>query len=167
MDKNDMRPGRRDCRIYGGRRSRRDCRIPSEQEMKSALTDRCGEQIADAFGRATVAICGLGGLGSNIAVSLVRAGVGTLILIDFDKVDITNLNRQLEASTQRLQLLTDLERNMNGYQHSVKTVMKAAQNHRLRGIIGPVSSIPPEGQAVPEEVQPEQQEAPDPWDMPF
>ena len=94
MDKNDMRPGRRDCRIYGGRRSRRDCRIPSEQEMKSALTDRCGEQIADAFGRATVAICGLGGLGSNIAVSLVRAGVGTLILIDFDKVDITNLNRQ-------------------------------------------------------------------------
>ncbi len=51
------------------------------------------------------------------------------------------LNRQLEASTQRLQLLTDLERNMNGYQHSVKTVMKAAQNHRLRGIIGPVSSI--------------------------
>lgn len=51
------------------------------------------------------------------------------------------LNRQLEASTQRLQLLTDLERNMNGYQHSVKTVMRAAQNHRLRGIIGPVSSI--------------------------
>ena len=51
------------------------------------------------------------------------------------------VNRQLESSSQRLQLLTDLERNMNGYQHSVKTVMKAAQNHRLRGIIGPVSSI--------------------------
>ena len=47
----------------------------------------------------------------------------------------------VETSTQRLQLLTDLERNMNGYQHSVKTVMRAAQNHRLRGIIGPVSSI--------------------------
>lgn len=50
-------------------------------------------------------------------------------------------SRQLESATQRLQLLKDLERNMNGYQHSVKTVMRAAQNHRLRGIIGPVSTI--------------------------
>lgn len=51
------------------------------------------------------------------------------------------ISRQLESATQRLQLLNDLERNMNGYQHSVKTVMRAAQNHRLRGIIGPVSTI--------------------------
>ncbi len=51
------------------------------------------------------------------------------------------VSRQLESTNQRLQLLTDLERNMNGYQHSVKTVMRAAQNHRLRGIIGPVSTI--------------------------
>ena len=36
----------------------------------------------------------MGGLGSNIAISLARAGVGKLILIDFDRVDITNLNRQ-------------------------------------------------------------------------
>ena len=42
----------------------------------------------------SVAICGLGGLGSNIAILLARAGVGKLILIDFDKVDITNLHRQ-------------------------------------------------------------------------
>lgn len=49
--------------------------------------------------------------------------------------------RHLEAAQQRLHLLKDLERSMNGYQHSVKTVMRAAQNHRLRGIIGPVSTI--------------------------
>lgn len=46
------------------------------------------------FSSATVAICGLGGLGSNIAVTLARAGIGKLILIDFDRVDITNLHRQ-------------------------------------------------------------------------
>lgn len=49
--------------------------------------------------------------------------------------------RHLESAQQRLHLLKDLERSMNGYQHSVKTVMRAAQNHRLRGIIGPVSTI--------------------------
>lgn len=46
------------------------------------------------FSSATIAICGLGGLGSNIAVSLARAGVGKLLLIDFDKVDTSNLSRQ-------------------------------------------------------------------------
>ena len=52
------------------------------------------------FSSATVAICGLGGLGSNIAVALARAGVGKLILIDFDKVDITNLHRQQYKANQ-------------------------------------------------------------------
>ncbi|MFR9192846.1 MAG: sulfur carrier protein ThiS adenylyltransferase ThiF [Anaerovoracaceae bacterium] len=87
MAENQVTSGSRPCACESGS-------IPSEKEMNRALADRCGEKIADAFGRATVAICGLGGLGSNIAVSLIRAGVGTLILIDFDKVDITNLNRQ-------------------------------------------------------------------------
>ena len=41
-----------------------------------------------------MAIAGLGGLGSNIAFFLTRIGVGHLHLIDFDRVDITNLNRQ-------------------------------------------------------------------------
>lgn len=67
---------------------------PSKAEFEKALIDRCGRQLADAFSNAAVAICGLGGLGSNIAISLVRAGIGRLILIDFDDVDITNLNRQ-------------------------------------------------------------------------
>ena len=49
--------------------------------------------------------------------------------------------RELEAARQRLGLLQDLERNMEGYQYSVKTVMKAAQNRRLRGIVGPVGTL--------------------------
>ena len=52
------------------------------------------------FSSATVAVCGLGGLGSNIAISLVRAGVGKLILIDFDRVDISNLHRQQYKANQ-------------------------------------------------------------------
>lgn len=43
---------------------------------------------------ATVGIAGAGGLGSNAAVALARAGVGRLIIVDFDRVEITNLNRQ-------------------------------------------------------------------------
>ena len=51
------------------------------------------------------------------------------------------ITREMDSAHQRLNLLRDLEKNMDGYQSSVKTVMKAAQAGRLRGIIGPVSGI--------------------------
>ena len=68
--------------------------IPTNEEMKSAITKRIGEAMRKKLADSTVAICGLGGLGSNIAISLARACVGRLILIDFDRVDVSNLNRQ-------------------------------------------------------------------------
>ena len=67
---------------------------PTKEEWINALVERHGQKRQQTFLNATVAICGLGGLGSNIATALTRAGIGKLILIDFDKVDITNLNRQ-------------------------------------------------------------------------
>lgn len=74
--------------------------IPTKEEWYSALSERHGEKAQKSFESATVAICGLGGLGSNIAFVLARAGVGRLILIDFDKVDITNLHRQQYKANQ-------------------------------------------------------------------
>lgn len=74
--------------------------IPSKEEWKKALSERHGEELQKKFLEATVAVCGLGGLGSNIAISLARAGIGKLILIDFDRVDITNLHRQQYKANQ-------------------------------------------------------------------
>lgn len=81
--------------------------IPSEKEMTAALEQRHGKEIQQKFSQATVAVCGLGGLGSNIAIALARAGVGKLILIDFDKVDIANLNRQQYKANQTGMYKTD------------------------------------------------------------
>ncbi len=68
--------------------------IPTKEEMLLALEERHGKELQSKFNNASVAVCGLGGLGSNIATALARAGVGKLTLIDFDKVDLSNLNRQ-------------------------------------------------------------------------
>ncbi|GFI28542.1 molybdopterin-synthase adenylyltransferase [Lachnospiraceae bacterium] len=74
--------------------------IPTQDQMKEALKLRHGEILQKKFSESRVAVCGLGGLGSNIAIALARAGVGTLILIDFDRVDISNLNRQQYKANQ-------------------------------------------------------------------
>ena len=74
--------------------------IPTKEEWNKALEKRHGKELHRAFASATVAVCGLGGLGSNIAIALARAGVGRLILIDFDRVDITNLHRQQYKADQ-------------------------------------------------------------------
>lgn len=74
--------------------------IPSKKEWTSALEGRYGKELQQKFSNATVAVCGLGGLGSNIAIALARAGIGKLILIDFDRVDLTNLHRQQYKADQ-------------------------------------------------------------------
>lgn len=51
-------------------------------------------KVLDALRRGAVGIAGAGGLGSNVAVSLARAGVGRLVIADFDRIEPSNLNRQ-------------------------------------------------------------------------
>lgn len=74
--------------------------IPAKEEWIKALEIRHGKERQKRFLSSAVAICGLGGLGSNIATALARAGVGRLILIDFDRVDVTNLHRQQYKAEQ-------------------------------------------------------------------
>lgn len=68
--------------------------MPDINNFKQMLTARNGEFVTKQLSDSCVCICGLGGLGSNIAQMLARLGVGKLIIADFDIVDITNLNRQ-------------------------------------------------------------------------
>lgn len=66
----------------------------TREQWQAALDERFGRDLRERFEGARVAVCGLGGLGSNVAIALARSGVGCMHLIDFDRVDITNLNRQ-------------------------------------------------------------------------
>lgn len=102
--------------------------IPTKEEMLQALIQRNGETLQKKFSSATVAVCGLGGLGSNIAVSLARAGIGKLILIDFDRVDITNLNRQQYKAAQIGRFKTDaLSENLKEIAPYIKTECHTAR----------------------------------------
>lgn len=74
--------------------------VPTQEEWMTALIKRHGADNQKRFQNAAAAICGLGGLGSNIAIALTRAGIGRLILIDFDQVELTNLHRQQYNASQ-------------------------------------------------------------------
>ena len=65
------------------------------EQLDQAFDARFPEEMQTKLRNARVAVAGLGGLGSNIAVMLARSGVGELLLVDFDTVDVTNLNRQM------------------------------------------------------------------------
>ena len=69
-------------------------KIPDKCEIDNVLSMRHTQEVFEKLKNTRVAVAGLGGLGSNIALMLARAGVGTLHLIDFDEVDLSNLNRQ-------------------------------------------------------------------------
>ena len=107
--------------------------MPSKDEWIKALNDRHGEDLQNKISSTTVGICGLGGLGSNIAITLARAGVGKLILIDFDKVDITNLHRQQYKASQvgmyKTEALRDNLAEINPYLESeIQTVCVTEKN---------------------------------------
>ena len=69
-------------------------KVLTKEEIQAALEERHSPEKQKKLSEGRVTIAGLGGLGSNVAYALARIGVGHLHLIDFDVVDITNLNRQ-------------------------------------------------------------------------
>lgn len=82
-------------------------KIPTKEEMRMALEERHTVKIQKKISQARVAVCGLGGLGSTVAVLLARAGIGTLHLLDFDRVELSNLNRQQYLISQVGKCKTD------------------------------------------------------------
>lgn len=68
--------------------------MPKKDELESMMMARHTPNVHRKLKEGKVAIAGLGGLGSNIAVMLARIGVGQLLLVDFDVVEPSNLNRQ-------------------------------------------------------------------------
>jgi sulfur carrier protein ThiS adenylyltransferase len=67
---------------------------PSAAEMERLLYARHTPGVHDLVKNSSVGIMGLGGLGSMVALALARVGVGHLLLVDFDVVEPSNLNRQ-------------------------------------------------------------------------
>ena len=61
-----------------------------------------GKEKLNKLQESKVAIFGIGGVGSFVVEGLVRAGIGNFILVDSDKVDLTNLNRQIIATTKTI-----------------------------------------------------------------
>ena len=71
-----------------------------EQFSRTAML--IGEEGIEKLNNSKVAIFGIGGVGSFVVEGLVRAGVQNFILVDKDVVDITNLNRQIHATTKTI-----------------------------------------------------------------
>ena len=77
--------------------------------MTASLNDKflrtkilLGAEAIDRLKNSSVAVFGLGGVGSFATEALSRSGVGHLTLIDHDVVDVTNINRQLHATTKTI-----------------------------------------------------------------
>ncbi|UOD34847.1 sulfur carrier protein ThiS adenylyltransferase ThiF [Deferribacteraceae bacterium V6Fe1] len=68
--------------------------MPNSEELEYLMAARHTPGVHKKLKKARVAIAGLGGLGSNIAINLARMGIGYIKLIDFDIVEPSNLNRQ-------------------------------------------------------------------------
>jgi sulfur carrier protein ThiS adenylyltransferase len=86
----------------------------NKKEFKKRLFSKHDPAVLSILRSSTVGIAGAGGLGSNAAVSLARAGLGTLIIADFDCVEPSDLNRQYYFTEQIGKLKVDaLLENLN------------------------------------------------------
>lgn len=69
---------------------------------KERLELQIGKDNVDALAKLTVLIVGLGGVGSSAALSLARLGIEKFVIVDYDVVTVSNINRQLIANTKTI-----------------------------------------------------------------
>lgn len=93
--------------------------LPSETILESLMSSRHSPAVHGCMKGATVGIAGVGGLGSHVAMALGRMGVGKMILVDFDVVEPSNLNRQAyfvsHLGMAKVEAMADLVRQINPY----------------------------------------------------
>ncbi|MGN1111442.1 MAG: sulfur carrier protein ThiS adenylyltransferase ThiF [Oscillospiraceae bacterium] len=91
----------------------------TEKEFAEAVNSRSRAPIYEKMKAAHVGIAGLGGLGSNIATALARSGIGHLTLVDFDTVELSNINRQAYTIAQigkpKTEALCEIIRSINPF----------------------------------------------------
>ena len=73
-----------------------------EENRFQRLTKVIGEESVDYLHSKTVLVLGCGGVGGYVIEALARSNIGTLIIIDHDDIDITNINRQIIALTSNV-----------------------------------------------------------------
>ena len=95
-----------------------------KQRRFSRLTKVIGEDKFSVLEEKTVLILGVGGVGGYVAEALARTGVGTLILVDFDVIDESNINRQIIAleSTIGLKKVDVLEERIKNINSGCKVI---------------------------------------------
>ena len=104
----------------------------AQKQQNEADAETAGRQQAEAADRLKQA--------EEAVTRLDNVRAGLRLKLDSRKRQ-QEAERELSAAAQRIHILEDLERNLDGYQQSVKTVMRAAGSGRLRGVIGPVAGI--------------------------
>ena len=108
-------------------------KLISKDELDKAFDARFPKEMQVKLHNAKVAIAGLGGLGSNIAVMLARSGVGQLLLVDYDVVDVTNLNRQMyyiqHIGKPKAQALPEILYQINPYSNYQSCSVKVTERN--------------------------------------
>ena len=107
--------------------------LPPQEALEAMMCARHTPAVHKKVNSHSVAIAGLGGLGSNTAIFLARTGVGTLHLIDFDTVDVSNLNRQsyriCDLGKYKTDALAEQIRDINPFIHIRKDIVKVSPNN--------------------------------------
>ena len=108
------------------------------------LLKRNVKGIAKKLKKAKVCILGLGGLGSNVAVLLARAGIGYLKLVDFDVVEVSNLNRQQyrisHIGIKKTEAIKSIIKEINPFVE-IEVLNKKVDRENILSVVGDVEIV--------------------------